>query len=317
MTTRAPSHASTLVPGFFHTWDSTMLGTLKECGRKFAFQHILGYQPRGLSIHLRFGQLYHAGLERYDHAVAAGLDHDAATLLMVRWTMENSGAVADDGTWTPWDSSDPIKNRYTLIRSLVWQVESNLGSPLQTIILANGKPAVELSFNFEAFEIGGEPISLAGHMDKLARQAGTQQVFVVDHKTTKGALNDNFYRSFSPHNQFSLYTIAGRVVLGEKCDGVMVNAAQIAVGFTRFGQRPIGRSEGVLTEWLSEAQYWIGQAREFALAQHWPGNDKSCSSYGGCPFARVCSVSPTHRKAWLAQDFDKWEWNPLIARGDI
>lgn len=338
-------------PVFPTAWDSTMLGTFKECAKKHWYMHVLGYAPRGLSIHLYFGQKYHSALERYDHARASGQDHDAAVLAMVRWTLENTGertctsqctscdgsgwhkvpGVFDDtvphqtfkaepcenSTWTPWESGDPIKNRYTLIRSVVWQAEEERNSPLQTYILANGKPAVELSFAFDAFEVDGLTITLCGHMDKLATQAGLDSLWVVDRKTSKSALSNHFFQQFSPHNQFSLYTIAGKVVTDRKCEGVMVSAAQIQVGFTRFAQRPIARPQGVLDEWLSEAQWWIGQAKAMYDTGHFPGNDRSCGNYGGCPFAKICQVSPSHRLAHLKADFVKWEWNPLDARGDI
>lgn len=310
-----PDMWSPTIPNFPLFWDSTMLGLLKECPKKFHYQIILGFQPKGLNVHLYFGQLFHAGLERYEHARAAGQDHDAATLAMVKWTMEASGLRDEDGTWTPWESGDPIKNRYTLVRSLVWRVEDRLASPLATVILANGKPAVELSFRFHAFDLGSEPITFCGHLDRLVHFEAAN--WVEDHKTTKGALDARFFASFTPHNQFSLYTIAGRVVLGDKCQGVMVAGVQVGVGFTRSAVRSVPRPAPVLDEWLADAQWWITQARSMALANHWPMNDKSCGNYFGCAFAKVCGVSPHHRPSWLKMDFDPWTWNPLILRGDV
>ena len=310
-----PGLFSTTTPNFPVVWDSTMLGLFKECGRKFQFQILLGKSTKGQNIHLTFGLLYHAGLERYDHARAAGASHDAGVLAMVRFALNASGSRDAEGTWSSWESGDSYKNRYTLIRSLVWYVEENLYSAYQTVILANGKPAVELSFKFAAFTVEGEPISLAGHMDKLVSNRG--ETFVADHKTTKSALTPNFYNQFTPHNQFTLYTIAGKVTLGRPTQGVLVNAASILVNGTRFGTRPIPRPPAVLDEWLEETQWWIAQARAMAVANHWPGNDKSCNNYGGCAFAKVCGVSPSHRDAWLRDDFAEWSWNPLESRGDI
>ena len=61
---------------------------------------------------------------------------------MVRFALNASGSRDAEGTWSSWESGDSYKNRYTLIRSLVWYVEENLYSAYQTVILANGKPAV-------------------------------------------------------------------------------------------------------------------------------------------------------------------------------
>jgi hypothetical protein len=49
-------------------WDSTSLGYLKECPRKYYYTMIEGWRGRGESVHLRFGQEYHAALEHYDRA---------------------------------------------------------------------------------------------------------------------------------------------------------------------------------------------------------------------------------------------------------
>lgn len=316
----SPSHHSRVTPNFPVYWDSTMLGTLKECPARFHYQHLLGYQPRGLSIHLFFGQLLHSGLEQYDHARAEGQSHDAATLTMVHWALAASGSRDADGLFLPWtpDPENPnssIKNRVTLIRSLIWTVEDHKDSPLETVILQNGKPAVELSFRFPAFDVGGEAITLCGHLDKLVKYESS--IYVKDWKTTKGALNSLFFNQFTPNNQMSLYTIAGKVILDKPIAGVLIGGIQIGVNFTRSASRPIPRPPAVLTEWLADAQWWIARAREFAIEGHWPLNDKSCGNYGGCPFQRVCAVSPSARPMWLSEDFAKFTWNPLEIRGDV
>lgn len=324
------SHLSPITPNFHTYWDSVMLGNLKTCPAKFYYQHILGYQPKGLSIHLYFGQLLHASLERYYHSRAEGDTHDAACLRMVRWALENSGEYRTDGltsepssppSWHPWtpDPSDinaSIKNRATLVRSLIWYVEDHCASPFTTVILANGKPAVELSFRFHAFDIENEPITLCGHLDRLV-ELHDGRVWVADHKSSKSALTAQYFRQFTPNNQFSLYTIAGKVVLDKPCEGVLVSGIQVGVTFTRSAIHQAPRPEPVLTEWLADTRHWITLARQYALANHWPMNDLACGNYGGCPFQSVCAVSPSHRLAWLKADFQSWSWNPLEIRGDV
>lgn len=302
------SHMSKVTPNFPVYWDSTMLGTYKECAKRFHYQHILGYQPRKLSVHLDFGRLYHAGLERYEHARAEGLPHAEAVSIMVHWALTASWDMTTDEFY-------PEKTRPTLLRSLVWKAEENKNAVLQTVILHDGKPAIELSFRFPAFEVSGELIHLNGHLDKVATFEG--EPWVIDHKTTKGALTPSYFRQFSPHNQFSLYTIAGKIVLGKPAKGVIVQAAQILVNGTRFAMKQVTRSAGVLAEWMRDTEYWINLAYQSAVTDHWPQNDKSCDNYGGCPFQAVCAVAPNHRKSWLEEGFEPWSWNPLEIRGDI
>lgn len=319
------------LPPFPTAWDSTMLGTFKECPRKFYFSHILNWRSGHENIHLIFGRLFHAGLERYYHALARGENHDAASLSMISWAMEATWepAVLDEdgrelsppGPWTP-DSSTPAaawKNRPSLIRSLVWYVEDDLERPTETVFLADGSPAVELSFRFSPFSVEVEgspiPILLCGHFDRIVRL--NDRMWVRDPKTTYSALTANFWRGFTPHNQFTLYTIAGGVVLGEKCEGVLVDGVQIGVHFTRTAIQPVPRPNAVQSEWLDEAREWIQSAADMHSKGRFPGNDKSCSNYGGCPFQKVCAVSPSHRAAWLKADFIQWKWDPLEIRGDI
>lgn len=220
--------------------------------------------------------------------------------------------------WSPGDHKDAnIKNRYTLLRSLVWNTEDRQDSPYKTVILANGKPAVELSFNFKIFDIGSESISLSGHLDSLVTNTHDGSLWVVDDKTTKGPLSAGYFQQYSPSNQMSLYSVAGKIILDQPVRGVLVRAAQIGVGFTRFATAQVPRPTAVLLEWIDETKWWIEQAHAMALANYWPQNDRSCGQYGGCPFQRVCSVSPTHRQAWLEEDFTRHYWNPLEARGDV
>jgi hypothetical protein len=95
---------------------------------------------------------------------------------------------------------------------------------------------------------------------------------------------------------------------------VLVKAAQMAVGFSRFRTAQIPRPAAVLNEWFADTQYWIGQARQFAIEGRWPMNDKSCFL---CSFKKICAVSPSHREAHLKEDFVHRVWNPLQSRGDI
>lgn len=328
---------SPTLPTFQTTWDSTSLGWLKSCPQLYRYQMIDQWSPKSKGIHLAFGGWYASGVELYARRRAEGLSHDEAVLAMVAWALEATGEFAKcpecidethdlprlachicggHGTvWTPWDSADPIKNRYTLLRSLVWNVDDRNLGPWRTMILSNGKPAVELNFKFPAFEVAGHTIHLAGHLDEIVlNTTAPGQRWVKDDKTSKGQLDARYFSHFSPDNQMSLYTIAGKIITGEAMSGVLVRAAQIGVGFTRFATQPISRPPAVLAEWMEDTKWWIGQAHSMALANHWPKNDKHCNDFGGCPFQKVCSVSPSHRESWLQSDFVKREWNPLVER---
>jgi hypothetical protein len=94
----------------------------------------------------------------------------------------------------------------------------------------------------------------------------------------------------------------------------MIDAAQIAVGFTRFARGLIPRTKDQMAEWLDDAIYHIKEA--WRAAEHgYPMNDKACQLYGGCEFLEVCSKSPRVRQDYLDGGFQRvGPINPLEVR---
>jgi hypothetical protein len=311
------SSFSTTIPKFQLAWDSTSLGSFKTCPRKYYYEIIEGWTPRAANIHLAFGLLYHSSLELYDHKRAQGLDHDEATLHAVRHLMiETWDEVL--GRPKPVFCEDKNKNRFTLVRTVVWYLEQFRDDPLRTIILANGKPAVELSFRFETDHRAsdGTPILYCGHMDRAATL--DEVPFVVDRKTSKHTISDEYFAQFTPNNQFTGYIMGGRIILPNAPKKLIVDAAQIAVTFSRFERGIVERSDFQIDEWYTGLGYYFKLAEGYARANFWPLNEASCGNYGGCPFRTVCSKkSPLAREEWLAAGFVKRIWDPLQTRGDI
>lgn len=299
--TAAPSPF--IAPGVQYAWDSTSLGLLKECPRKYYYTMVEGWRSRGESVHLRFGIHYHAALEQYDKLRFAGQLHSDALIEVVHTLMR--------ATWEndlPWDSGHNLKTRYTLIRSVVWYLEEFRNDQAETMVLANGQPAVELSFRFAV----DDGLMLCGHLDRVVSYL--DGIYVMDRKTSSTTLSPHYFEQYSPDNQMSLYTLAGQVVLGSTIRGVIVDAAQIAVGFTRFQRGMVYRTPAQTNEWLDGFYGWVAQAHRYAEQSHWPMNEKSCNNYGGCPFKKICSRDPAVRQAFLETDFEKKAWNPLETR---
>lgn len=292
-------------------WDQTCLGTLKECPRKYQYTVIHGLGLSEDNPHLIFGSVYHAATERYDHARANGQNHDDAVLVAVSYALE--------ATWNtrlnrPWISDEPTKTRFTLIRTIVWYLEEFRVDPLKTVILANGKPAVELSFQFDSGYTSsmGEKFVLAGHIDRVALLG--PDAFVTDKKTTMHALDDNYFDGYSPDNQFSLYPIAGKIAFGVAAKGIIVDAAQIGVTFARFERREIHRDAAQLEEWMTDLRYWLTIAEMYAKTDYWPMNDRACFR---CHFRPICARSPGARDMWLKAKYPVRVWDPLTPRGNV
>jgi hypothetical protein len=305
---------SKISPNFQIAWDSTSIGAFKTCPRLYQLSILEGWQPREISVHLTFGLHFHSALERYDHLRFGGMDYDQALRKVVKSVLT---ITLDEKKSRPWISDDPNKNRLTLLRSVVWYLLQFADDPIETVRLANGKPAVELSFRFDSgyTTSNGESILLCGHLDRLAMLNG--KAFVLDRKTTKSTINSSFFDKFSPDNQMTLYAIAGKVVYNIQIEGIIVDGAQIAQSFTRFLRGTVPRSEPVLEEWYYDLGQYLATAELYAANGYWPMNDKSCGQYGGCPFRKICSLPPSVRKEWLQADFTRRVWDPLQVRGDI
>ena len=287
-------------------WDSTSLGWLKACPRQYQLSMIDGWRPKGNQVNLTFGILYHEALEHWDRLMVSGgtVDKTFALREVVREALRAS--------WG-WSSGHTAKNRENLIRSIIWYLDEFATDPLETVRLANGKPAVELSFKME-LDWGPEtaqpqPYVLCGHLDRIVSFSGG--IYVTDRKTTGSTIGSDYFGRFDLDNQMSLYTIAANIVFHTPVKGIIIDGAQIAVGFTRFARGMTYRTPSQTEEWLRDLHYWLAQAESFAAASHWPMNEKSCFL---CAFKRVCSKDPTVRQSILESDFEKRPWNPLEIR---
>lgn len=322
--TAGNSAFSRQLPGLQLAIDSTSLGEFKLCPRRYYYSIVLGYQTKIESVHLTFGILLHGARERYDHARAAGQAHQSALRTALGWVL--------DQTWNrelsrPWTSDHKTKNRETLLRSTVWYLDQFAeGDPLETIILSNGKPAVELSFRFDSGYVsaGGESWLYCGHLDRIARL--NSEPYIVDLKTTEHGIDAHWFAKFTPFNQFSMYAAAGQVAFAVPVRGVIVDGLQVGVGFTRVQRGLVAREPAGLDEWHRANRRWLefmdSCAREAGVWEPdptaaWPMNEQSCDKWGGCPFRPVCSRPPTARAQWLASDYRRRVWDPLQRRGDI
>lgn len=302
------------VPKLQIAFDSTSIGALQRCPRFYQLSIIEGWRGKEPAIDLQFGIWLHSGRERFYHAKADGAQYEEAHNAALEYVLTESW---DQSLGRPW-MGDEYKNRFTLVRTLSWYLEEWKDDPLETVTLANGKPAVEVSFRFElgALASSGEMYMLCGHLDRLVRLS--EKLFVSDLKSTKSALGSWYYAQFENDNQMSTYSFAAGVVLSEPCEGVIIDAAQIGVGFSRFGRHVLKRHPARLEEWYRSLKVLLAQNEQYVAQDFWPQNPSSCFKYGRpCEFLSICSRPPQSREQWLKADFVKRVWDPLQVRGDV
>lgn len=241
-------------------------------------------------------------------------------------TCGECGSVCD--TQRRWVADDTTKDRYSLIRLVVWYCEEQperLEDGPHPWAFPDGTPAVELSFRMPlpfhspwaptwSDTIGhtatSEPYLLCGHLDSIM-EFGSEK-FISDNKTTKHALTAKFYAGYNPAVQMDVYDLAGSILYeGLNIKGVMIEGAQILKEGARFGIGVIYRNEEQREEFLEELGWWLKQAERYALDNYWPMNRSACYL---CDFKGICSKSPNKREIYLEAGFVKKFWNPLEER---
>lgn len=312
-------------------WDATSLKLADECLRKYQYKMIQGWTSKNRSVHLEFGSHFATALEHYYKWRDLGRTSEEALSNVVRealvntweyeWTKEPPTAitgfltkVVDEVEYFSFGGAPVIwlhaaKTRENLIRSIIWYVDQFENETITVVKLADGRPAVEYSFSLPV----DEGLTFTGHIDRLVEYSG--EVYAMDQKTTGSTIAQNFFAGFSPDHQMSMYTFAGQIVYGSLVKGVIIDGAQIAVGFTRFERGFTFRTSAQLEEWYEQA---IGVALRARLAveqDKFPQNPTACGNYGGCEFRSVCSRSPDVRPNFLAADFVQGpRWDPLLRR---
>lgn len=299
--------------GLQYAWDSTSLKWAQTCPRYYKYKMLDCWESARKSVHLTFGGHYATALEHYHKHCANGLTSLESLVEVVHETLINTWEIvgSKDGVpiGKPWDSMDNAKTRDNLIRSIVWYVDQFEDEDIKTLILPDGKAAVEYSFTLEI----DDGFVLCGHIDRLCDYGGSY--YIMDQKTTGSTITPRYFEQFIPDTQMSLYTFAGRAIFDLPVKGVIIDAAQIAVGFTRFERGFTFRTDSQLDEWYENTLTNIHQARENAKNNEFPMNPTACGNYGGCEFRKICSLSPEIREQFLKADFVKRKsWNPLEKR---
>ena len=284
--------------GVQFVWSATTIKMAETCLRYYQYVMVEGWHPKADGPHLRFGGHYARAIEQFHKRTAYGEDRETAIREVVREALIDTwDRTEDDPGGKPWDSGHNFKTRETLIRSIIWYFEQFAEDKALPVLLGDGTPGVELNVQLDV----DDDIIFSAHLDRLADYA--DNLYVMDQKTTGSTVSQRYFEQYSPDSQMSLYTFLGKASFGIPVKGVIIDAAQIAVGFTRFERGMTFRTDGQLHEWYDGAMATIKRAQAATRENYFPQNPSACGNYGGCPFRTVCSRDPSARKNFLAGDF--------------
>lgn len=286
-------------------WDNSSLALLRTCPRKYYYALVLGLRPKGDNPHLTFGVYYHGALEHHDRLVLQGVNvHDRIRQVIHKLLKDSWG----------WNSDHKLKNREHLVRAVLGYMDHFKFDATKTVMLANGKAAVELSFRFE-LEITnpwGDPYGLCGHLDRIAE--ADNQLFVLDRKTTQKAFQNEYIDKYKPSGQMLQYTSGAKVSFNPDIQGVIIDACYLATNLDEYGRFKAGYTEDQLNEWLDNTKFYIKMAEHYHANNIWPQNFEACHVYNGCQFRKICGKDPKVRSVFMKADFVIERWEPLKTR---
>lgn len=312
-------------------WDSVSLTSILSCPRQYQYRIIEGRVPLNpnYAIALVFGILFHRGLELYHKARAMpgplGMTHDEALFAAVKKLLADEAtqtlprdhdidemaashdADEDDGITL---RNSRIRTVYHLIRAVVWYLDNYEHDRCHTVLLANGKPAVELSFRIPlSVDVAGTPFTLCGHIDRVVEYEGFNHP--TDYKTTK-SLTRQFFEAFQLSHQISGYISAGQVLLDQPLKSALIDGIALQVGGVKFSRAFSQRSSSQLTEYSRLLTHVSTVAQMYAEQQYWPMNTAACYF---CEFKEICRLGPSHRERYLDNGWKRAPgWNPLSNR---
>lgn len=242
---------------------------------------------------------------------------------------ETAGGAADaaapGNSGHYWRSSSNNKNLWNALRAFIWHTEQFGFEPdFYTAQIGRKITAVELPFHFGlGFRVAGLEALYCGHLDRVVDTGSGR--WVVDYKTTKKTLNADYFGTYMPSTQLPGYAVAAKIVFHEPVQGVIIDAFQVGVDFTRCARSHILLGAERADEWLENAQDWTFGAMltadnaevevcsnitDFATknAKNWKMNTESCFI---CPFKEVCASTPSVRGHILEAGFKLQHWDPL------
>jgi hypothetical protein len=277
-------------------WDPSSLDSFHRCPRYYKYSVLDRLRTKGDAV-TGFGTLLHDSVEQYDRARVEGKPWAEAVQLAVAHAMKTSRNFRTEAAGFTGKGQNE-RTRETLVRAIVWYCDQFRDDKMTTAVLPDGTAALEVRFEVP---IEGTEYRLSGRLDKLAWL--NDSLYVIERKTTAKTLGPWYFDFYNPNTQVTAYIWAARQFLGLPVEGVIIEAFQTAVSFTRIGRGMCTRTADQLAEFERDMKIYIEHAEKFARDEYWPMNESACGNYGGCKFRPVCARPAHMRQAWLDEEF--------------
>jgi hypothetical protein len=301
---------------------ASRLRCFRTCPRLHHLRYVEGWKPRAESEALRFGSLFHRGLEAWWAATAT----TAVAAEPLAWAL---AAVEARGS----DVFEQVRVE-ELLRGydLAWRADA-AQYEVVGVEVAYAAPLLNPATNLAR----SRTWQLAGKIDAIVRRRADGRVLVVEHKTTSEEIAsdaDHYWSTLALDHQISGYVL-GAEALGHHVDEILYDVARKtgqrplratapeARKYTKdgrlyanqreadetvdeyrarvraeiegdlaryFQRRAIPRTESQIRDFLYDAWQQGRAMREMELEGFAPRNPEACHRFGTCAFWQVCST---------------------------
>ncbi len=279
-----------------YAFDSTILNTLQNCGRKVKMEFIDNWRPSEKAEALEKGDLLHQMFATYYRGKKNGRtkgDIEHATLI--------AEAVAKAR-----EASIPMSLSAAAVEEDIKQFKENI-----IYWQRDGWKVLEVEQSFskvlyerpDTSEREGIRILYEGIIDLIVEHPSPHGIYIVDHKSASRKANPN-----KLSNQFMGYCWCldmNQIIINKIGFQKTLPAAE------RFQRLFISYERELLKEWVQQAVYWAHVLVGYIDNNYFPPNFTSCDKYSGCIFQQVCGTIPQVRDFKLQSFYYQGEpWSP-------
>jgi hypothetical protein len=305
------------LPDQSYVIDNSKLRIYQDCHRQFFFEHILGMRREHPSSHLVFGSAFHLGMshimENWERIRAgenyAGIVRTANDLFMAEYR-------ATFGVET--DAIMKGKAPCAVILAFINYIERYKFTDTFKILYTEVAGRVPIDIKNGIMRV------LYYRLDTIVEDS--DGVYILEHKTAGGELDDAWAKQFYLSHQISLYTHVLQCmfprgkVWGAKVNGISFKHT-IKDGYKQTFQRvPVRKTPLMMEAWLSDISQELDALEDDLAAlkevdssdcimRPFRRNPESCTKYFGCAYLDFCQAwANPLQYAHLQQPGFKAEW---------
>ena len=291
-------------PPFPTVIDSSLISAFRSCPQKAFLEYFQHYKARTPSVHLHAGGAFARGLEvAREQFFAHGRSERDSVELGLYALLKSYGDFE-----CPEDSAKSATRMAGAFEYYFTQYPMSTDSCVPAK-LPGGTRGIEFSF-VEPIDIKhpetGDPILYSGRFDMIAEYAGA--LYGFDDKTTS-QLGASWSKQWDLRSQFTAYSWGARMG-GIPTQGFIIRGISILKSKYETQQAITYRPDWQIDRWYDQVILDVTRMKQMWEDERWDFDlNEACTSYGGCPFRKVClSEDPG---PWLESEFRKRVWDPV------